>query len=104
MQSHELWKLKTGGGWFHPIHIHLVGFIVVARNRKPPRSYEARGIKDVVYLGRFVLVEAVMAASTVTGFPRLQARVRRSMWLPGMNLPSSFFAGQDVLPSVPTLA
>eukprot|EP00611_Tribonema_gayanum_P001801 TRINITY_DN11313_c0_g1_i2.p1 TRINITY_DN11313_c0_g1~~TRINITY_DN11313_c0_g1_i2.p1 ORF type:complete len:754 (-),score=205.37 TRINITY_DN11313_c0_g1_i2:1682-3943(-) len=25
----ELWRLKGGGGWHHPIHIHLVDFLVV---------------------------------------------------------------------------
>ncbi len=29
----EVWCLETGGGWFHPIHIHLVDFYVLARNR-----------------------------------------------------------------------
>ena len=38
----EVWCLRTGGGWFHPIHIHLVDFYVIARNRDPAqvRSYE----------------------------------------------------------------
>jgi FtsP/CotA-like multicopper oxidase with cupredoxin domain len=25
----ELWKLETGGGWFHPVHMHLVDFFIL---------------------------------------------------------------------------
>ncbi len=28
----ELWCLDTGGGWFHPIHIHLIDGYLLARN------------------------------------------------------------------------
>jgi len=48
----ELWKFKTGGGWFHPVHIHLIDFIVLKRegsfNLLP---YEYLSSKDVMYLG-----------------------------------------------------
>jgi FtsP/CotA-like multicopper oxidase with cupredoxin domain len=27
----ELWKFQSGGGWFHPVHIHLVDFFVLKR-------------------------------------------------------------------------
>jgi bilirubin oxidase len=50
----ELWLLKTGGGWFHPIHIHLISFFVVIRNKiekNGVHSYEKLAAKDVVYLG-----------------------------------------------------
>ena len=47
----EIWELENkSGGWFHPIHIHLIDFQVLSRNGRPPRPYE-RGPKDVVYLG-----------------------------------------------------
>jgi spore coat protein A len=47
----ELWTLKNdSGGWFHPVHIHLVDFKVVDRNGRPPFAYE-NGPKDVVYVG-----------------------------------------------------
>jgi FtsP/CotA-like multicopper oxidase with cupredoxin domain len=41
---------RTGGGWFHPLHIHLVDFQILSRNGRPPFDYE-RGPKDVVYVG-----------------------------------------------------
>jgi spore coat protein A len=40
---------RTGGGWFHPLHIHLVDFQIISRNGLPPFDYE-RGPKDVVYV------------------------------------------------------
>lgn len=55
----ELWKFKTSGGWFHPIHVHLVDFFVVKRTKdvlgvEEPlsvKSYENLTPKDVFYLG-----------------------------------------------------
>jgi spore coat protein A, manganese oxidase len=56
----ELWELEnTSGGWFHPIHIHLVDFRVLDRNGRPPEPYE-QGPKDVVYVGEHDLVRVVM--------------------------------------------
>ncbi|MDQ1647396.1 MAG: hypothetical protein QOJ50_3580 [Cryptosporangiaceae bacterium] len=47
----EIWEFaNTSGGWFHPVHIHLVDFQVLDRNGTPPFPYE-RGPKDVVYVG-----------------------------------------------------
>jgi bilirubin oxidase len=60
----ELWKLvNMGGGWSHPIHVHLVDFTVVARQKgdRGVQSYEAVAQKDVVLLGEqeevYVLAE-----------------------------------------------
>ena len=56
----ELWVLENkSGGWFHPVHIHLVDFQVVRRNGSPPPAYE-QGWKDVVYVGPNERVELVM--------------------------------------------
>jgi len=56
----ELWEFKnSSGGWFHPIHVHLVDFKVLDRNGKPPRPYELGG-KDVVYLGENETVRVLM--------------------------------------------
>ncbi|KAG2440724.1 hypothetical protein HXX76_003581 [Chlamydomonas incerta] len=48
----EVWCLETGGGWFHPIHIHLVDFFVLARNWdvNQVHEYERWIGKDVVQL------------------------------------------------------
>ncbi|KAG2440722.1 hypothetical protein HXX76_003579 [Chlamydomonas incerta] len=48
----EVWCLETGGGWFHPIHIHLVDFYVLARNWdvNQVHEYERWIGKDVVQL------------------------------------------------------
>ncbi len=56
----EIWKIENrGGGWFHPVHIHLVDFQILSRNRKAPFAYE-RGPKDVLYLGGNETVELIM--------------------------------------------
>src|SRR4051812_7883343 len=37
----EIWDLKnSSGGWFHPVHIHLVDFKILSRNgsRRVPTS------------------------------------------------------------------
>ena len=58
--SIELWTIENGsGGWFHPIHIHLVDFQVVSRNGQPPFPWEL-GPKDTVYVGEDETVEVLM--------------------------------------------
>jgi FtsP/CotA-like multicopper oxidase with cupredoxin domain len=55
----EVWKFKTGGGWFHPVHVHLVDFFVIRRVKETlgviepllVRTYEWLSPKDVFYLG-----------------------------------------------------
>ncbi|KAK3401355.1 bilirubin oxidase precursor [Sordaria brevicollis] len=59
----EVWELEnSSGGWTHPIHIHLVDFRVKRRTngKRSVLSYEAAGLKDVVWLGpgETVTVEA----------------------------------------------
>lgn len=55
----ELWKISTGGGWFHPIHVHLIDFLLVKRenpvsplsiNNNGLRTNEFLSAKDVFYL------------------------------------------------------
>jgi spore coat protein A, manganese oxidase len=59
-QDVEIWELENpGGGWFHPVHIHLVDFKVLDRNGKPPFDYE-KGPKDVVYVGESEKVRVIM--------------------------------------------
>ena len=51
--SVEIWELtNTSGGWFHPVHIHLVDFQVLSRNGSAANVLpHERGPKDVVYVG-----------------------------------------------------
>ncbi len=56
----ELWEVRNkSGGWFHPVHIHLVDFKIVDRNGRAPFAYEA-GPKDVVYVGENETVRLLM--------------------------------------------
>lgn len=63
----ERWELENGGGgWSHPVHVHLVDFRVVKRTggeNRGVQNYEAQGLKDVVWLdrGETVTVEAKYA-------------------------------------------
>jgi FtsP/CotA-like multicopper oxidase with cupredoxin domain len=58
----EIWTLtNSSGGWFHPVHIHLVDFQVLTRNGSASGvlPYE-RGPKDVVYVGENETVRVAM--------------------------------------------
>jgi FtsP/CotA-like multicopper oxidase with cupredoxin domain len=56
----EVWELENrSGGWFHPLHIHLVDFKILSRNGQAPFDWE-RGPKDVAYLGEGETVRVVM--------------------------------------------
>jgi spore coat protein A len=56
----EMWDLETrSGGWFHPMHIHLVDFQILSRNGRAPFDYE-RGPKDTVYVGPDEIVRVLM--------------------------------------------
>jgi hypothetical protein len=56
----EIWELQNkSGGWFHPVHIHLVDFKILDRNGQPPLPYE-RGPKDVAYVGENETVRVLM--------------------------------------------
>jgi FtsP/CotA-like multicopper oxidase with cupredoxin domain len=63
----EIWEIEnSSGGWFHPVHIHLVDFQVLARNGKPPRP-EEKGPKDVVYIGESETVRLLVRFEHRTG-------------------------------------
>ena len=48
----ELWLFESGGGWFHPVHMHLVDFFIIKRDDDGGvRSYEDMSPKDVLNLG-----------------------------------------------------
>jgi FtsP/CotA-like multicopper oxidase with cupredoxin domain len=49
----EIWEIENkSGGWFHPVHIHLIDFRVIGRRGGPGRVLpHENGPKDVVYVG-----------------------------------------------------
>ena len=56
----EIWEFEnSSGGWWHPMHIHLVDFKILSRNGRAPFAYE-RGPKDVVYVGEHETVRLLM--------------------------------------------
>jgi spore coat protein A len=58
-----LWTIENrSGGWFHPLHIHLVDFQLISRNTTPDRKPFAweKGPKDVVYIGEGETVQVLM--------------------------------------------
>jgi spore coat protein A, manganese oxidase len=56
----EMWTIANrSGGWFHPVHIHLVDFRIISRNGLPPHPWEL-GPKDVVYAGEGERVQLLM--------------------------------------------
>jgi FtsP/CotA-like multicopper oxidase with cupredoxin domain len=56
----EIWEIEnSSGGWFHPLHIHLVDFKVLSRNGRAAFNYE-QGPKDVVYIGEGETVRLLM--------------------------------------------
>ncbi|KAG9528202.1 oxidase cueO precursor, partial [Aureobasidium melanogenum] len=52
----EVWELHNGGGgWSHPIHIHLIDFQVISRTdgvRQGVMPWEQTALKDVVWLNK----------------------------------------------------
>ena len=55
----QVWELKNpSGGWFHPLHIHLIDFKILSRNGQAPKPYE-RGRKDTAYLGENETVKVI---------------------------------------------
>lgn len=46
----EIWHYEAGGGWTHPVHVHLYEVFVLARDGVRPPALE-RGRKDIVNVG-----------------------------------------------------
>lgn len=57
----EIWELENGGGgWSHPVHIHLIDFQIISRKgSRPVLPYEAKALKDVVLLGTSETVRVI---------------------------------------------
>jgi spore coat protein A, manganese oxidase len=55
----EVWNLvNPGGGWVHPVHIHLLDWQLLSRNGMPPLNYEY-GWKDTFYVGENQTVKVI---------------------------------------------
>jgi FtsP/CotA-like multicopper oxidase with cupredoxin domain len=66
----EIWDLvNESGGWFHPLHIHLIDAQIIGRNTTPDKKAHAweGGGKDVFYLGEDETVTALMQFTTGDG-------------------------------------
>jgi spore coat protein A, manganese oxidase len=73
----EIWKLSTSGGWFHPVHVHLVDFKILDRDGKPPEPYEV-GAKDTVYLGEGEDVRIIAEFGAILGRNPDETEIRRA--------------------------
>jgi FtsP/CotA-like multicopper oxidase with cupredoxin domain len=63
----EIWEWRNNsGGWFHPLHIHLVDFRILSRNGQAAYNYE-NGPKDVVYIGEDETVRLLIKFKTAPG-------------------------------------
>ncbi|GAB3666397.1 hypothetical protein GCM10028813_48380 [Ramlibacter alkalitolerans] len=47
----EVWKIVSGGGWSHPVHVHFEEGIVLSRDGLPPPEWEKWARKDVYRVG-----------------------------------------------------
>jgi FtsP/CotA-like multicopper oxidase with cupredoxin domain len=47
----EIWNLKTGQGWSHPIHVHFEEGVILSRGGKAPPEWEKWARKDVYRIG-----------------------------------------------------
>ncbi|QIN80711.1 multicopper oxidase domain-containing protein [Rubrobacter marinus] len=55
----EIWEFtNNSGGWFHPIHTHLIDFKILSRDGGSPHPYEG-GPKDVAYVGEGETVRVI---------------------------------------------
>ncbi len=56
----EVWTFRnSSGGWYHPIHLHLIDFQIIDRNGSPPRPWE-RGRKDTTSLGENEVIRVIV--------------------------------------------
>jgi manganese oxidase len=47
----EIWRLHSGGGWQHPVHIHFEEGRILTRDGAPPPLWEQGARKDVFRVG-----------------------------------------------------
>ncbi len=48
----EIWRLESGGGWSHPVHVHFEEGQILSRGGNPPPEWEKWARKDVYRIGR----------------------------------------------------
>ncbi len=60
--NYEIWRIENkSGGWYHPLHIHLVDFQILSRKGGAGRVQPwEKGPKDVVYVGEGEIVEVLV--------------------------------------------
>jgi FtsP/CotA-like multicopper oxidase with cupredoxin domain len=57
--------INDSGGWFHPVHVHLIAAKIIARNTNGGRPFDWElGPKDVFYTGEGESVTALMQFAT----------------------------------------
>ena len=44
--SGAVWRIRNGGGWVHPMHLHMEEHRIVARNGKAPSTSDGRHYAD----------------------------------------------------------
>jgi len=71
----EIWILESGGGWVHPVHIHLSEFFILSRDGKAPPAIEG-GRKDTVLIGGDVgqVVKILIKFEEFPGFDQFTNR------------------------------
>ncbi len=47
----QVWRIKGGGGWTHPVHIHFEEGIILSRAGKAPPEWEKWARKDMYRIG-----------------------------------------------------
>ncbi len=67
----EIWEfVNNGGGWIHPIHLHLANFKVLDRNGRTPPPWERDIWKETVFLDGGDAVRVLVRFPTVPRGPR----------------------------------
>lgn len=60
--DYEVWQIENkSGGWYHPLHIHLVDFQILSRKGGAGKVNPwEKGPKDVVYVGEGEIIEVLV--------------------------------------------
>jgi FtsP/CotA-like multicopper oxidase with cupredoxin domain len=65
--DYEIWRIENkSGGWYHPLHIHLVDFQILSRSGGSGKVQPwEKGPKDVVYVGEGEIIEVLVQYAMV---------------------------------------